>query len=246
MANPKMAEVSKPLLVTRDCPKMRNRPEKRGPYHRAEIVFFLENSCLQDTESARIGAKRDAKVKIEDKDLEAAKKTYISSKSAAMKSKPYPSSPTDEAQSSVVSDFLAGYGTISTSAPGFLGSWSSEQRLSVIRGGLPYSFVELLAVQANIPVREVLEWLQLPQTTYNKRKRDNEPMSRRDTELLLEIADTLFFGLDAFNNEADKSYAGSKAQSSLGGITPLSCFDAITGVKMVRNALARLAYGNLA
>lgn len=184
---------------------------------------------------------------MEEMNLDTAKKKYISSKSAAMKSKPYTGSPADEAQSSVVSDFLASYGTISTSAPGFLGSWSSEQRLSVIRGGLPYSFVELLAVQANIPVREVLEWLQLPQTTYNKRKRDNEPMSRRDTELLLEIADTLFFGLDAFNNEADKfSRWLKKPNLSLVGGTPLSCFDAITGVKMVRNALVRLAYGNLA
>jgi putative toxin-antitoxin system antitoxin component (TIGR02293 family) len=184
---------------------------------------------------------------MEEKNFDTAKKMYISSKSAVMKSKLYPISPNEVAKSSVVSDFLASYGTISPSASGFLGSWSSEHRLSVIRVGLPYSFVEVLALQSNIPVREVLEWLQLPQTTYNKRKRDNESMSRRDTELLLEIADALLFGLDAFNNEADKFLRWLKKPNlSLGGVTPLSCFDAITGVKMVRNALARLAYGNLA
>ena len=125
--------------------------------------------------------------------------------------------------------------------------WATKMdRVSIIRKGLPYESIEVISKRANLPVKQVLNLFGVPQTTYNKKKRDKDLLNSRDSEVVLVLTELLDFGLEVFNKEAAKFHRWLKKPNiSLGGVTPESLFDSLTGIQEVRNSLNRLEYGNL-
>ena len=75
------------------------------------------------------------------------------------------------------------------------------QKLSHIRHGVPYQTVEALSFKAELPVKRMLEYLGMPQTTYNKKKREGQLLSARDTEVLLALYELFEYGLAVFNQD---------------------------------------------
>ena len=68
--------------------------------------------------------------------------------------------------------------------------WSNRlERVAIIRKGLPYESIEIIGQKANLPVRQVLHYLGVPQTTYNKKKRENDHLSGRDSEIILVLSE---------------------------------------------------------
>ena len=121
------------------------------------------------------------------------------------------------------------------------------ERVGIIRKGLRYDAIEAIGPKANLSTKQVLHYLGLPQTTYNKKKRDKDLLSGRDSEVVLVLSELLDFGLVVFNNEKEKFQRWlKKPNRSLGHVTPESLFDSITGIQEVRNALNRIEYGNMA
>ena len=127
-------------------------------------------------------------------------------------------------------------------------TWGNRiERVAIIRKGLPYESIEVIGQKANLSVKQVLHYLGVAQTTYNKKKRENEFLNGRDSEVVLVLSEVLDFGLEVFNNEIEKFQRWLKKPNlSLGSVTPESLFDSITGIQEVRNALNRLEYGNMA
>lgn len=127
-------------------------------------------------------------------------------------------------------------------------AWANKMdRVDLIRKGLPYDSIEVISSQANLPIKQFLNLFGVPQTTYNKKKRAKDLMNRRDSEVVLVLTELLDFGLEVFNNEKDKFHRWlKKPNTSLGGVTPESMFDSLTGIQEVKNSLNRLEYGNLA
>jgi putative toxin-antitoxin system antitoxin component (TIGR02293 family) len=126
--------------------------------------------------------------------------------------------------------------------------WKTKmERVAVIRKGLPYESIEVLSQRTNLPVKQVLHYFSVAQTTYNKKKRDKDLLSGRDSEIVLVLTELLDFGLEVFNNEKEKfQHWLKKPNISLGGATPESLFDTLTGIQEVRNSLNRIEYGNMA
>ena len=126
--------------------------------------------------------------------------------------------------------------------------WTTKMdRVAIIRKGLPFESIEVISKKADLPVKQVLHLLGVPQTTYNKKKRDKDLLSGRDSEVVLVLTELLDFGLEVFNNEKEKFQRWlRKPNVSLGGGTPESLFDSLTGIQEVRNSLNRLEYGNMA
>ncbi len=126
--------------------------------------------------------------------------------------------------------------------------WASKiERVGLIRRGLPYSTIEVISKRINTPVKEVLQILSLPQTTYNKKRREKSLLSGRDSETVLLLTELIDFGLEVFTQEEDKFLRWLKKPNvSLGGVTPESLLDSTTGIQEVKNCLNRLEYGNLA
>lgn len=126
--------------------------------------------------------------------------------------------------------------------------WSSSaERVARLREGLPFDAIEVLAAKAGISVKQMLYILQMPQTTYNKRKRENASISSRDSELLLVFSEILDYGMQVFDGkEVQFQHWLQKPNISLGGVSPLSFLDSLTGLEEVRNVLNRIEYGNFA
>ncbi|HEV7349784.1 type II toxin-antitoxin system Xre/ParS family antitoxin [Telluribacter sp.] len=126
--------------------------------------------------------------------------------------------------------------------------WATRMdRVNIIRKGLPYESIEVISKRANLPIKQLLNLFGVPQTTYNKKKRDKDLLSGRDSEIVLVMTELLDFGVEVFNNEEEKFQRWLKKPNiSLGGATPESLFDSLTGIQEVRNSLNRLEYGNLA
>jgi putative toxin-antitoxin system antitoxin component (TIGR02293 family) len=126
--------------------------------------------------------------------------------------------------------------------------WSNTmERVFLIRKGLPYESIEVISKRTDLPVKQVLTILGVPQTTYNKKKRDKDLLNGRDSEVVLLLTELLDFGLEVFNNEREKFHRWLKKPNvSLGGVKPESLFDSVTGIQEVKNSLNRLEYGNMA
>lgn len=127
-------------------------------------------------------------------------------------------------------------------------AWSNRsERVAIIRKGLPYVSIEVIGQKANLPVKQMLHYFGIDQTTYNKKKREKDILSGRDSEVVLLLSEVLDFGVEVFDNEKDKfQWWLKKPNLSLGNATPESLFDSITGIQEVRNALNRMEYGNMA
>jgi putative toxin-antitoxin system antitoxin component (TIGR02293 family) len=121
------------------------------------------------------------------------------------------------------------------------------QRVALIRRGLSFEAIESISSLANRPVKTVLNWLHLPQTTYNKKKSEGAKLDTHASEWVLCLAELLQYGSQVFNAETEKfdRWLG-KTNVSLGGQVPEQLFDTISGMEEVRTCLHRINYGNFA
>jgi putative toxin-antitoxin system antitoxin component (TIGR02293 family) len=127
-------------------------------------------------------------------------------------------------------------------------TWTSKlERVNLIRTGVPYGSIDVISKRINVPVKEVLHIFGLPQTTYNKKRREKSLLNGRDSEVVLLLTELVDYGVEVFNDEEDKFLRWMKKQNySLGDNSPESLLDSFTGIQEVRNCLNRIEYGNLA
>lgn len=127
-------------------------------------------------------------------------------------------------------------------------TWQSTlERVGIIRMGVPYSAIEVISKRINVPVKSVLTMFGLPQTTYNKKRREKSLLNGRDSEVILLLTELVDYGIEVFNQEEDKFQRWMKKPNySLGNNTPESLLDSNTGIQEVRNCLNRIEFGNFA
>lgn len=127
-------------------------------------------------------------------------------------------------------------------------TWTTKMdRVGIIRNGLPYESIEVISSRTNLPVKQILHLMGVAQTTYNKKKKDKDLLTGRDSEVVLVLTELLDFGLEVFNNDKEKFQRWLKKPNiSIGGVSPESLFDSLTGIQEVRNSLNRIEYGNMA
>lgn len=127
-------------------------------------------------------------------------------------------------------------------------SWSTNQeRILVIREGMPYDALGWISDKFNIPVLKVLKLVGVPQPTYNKKKKEHALMDSRTSEQVLRISELIDFGYNVFNEEDEKFQRWLKKPNlSLGGTLPIELLDTISGIDEVKFCLNRIEYGNFA
>lgn len=126
--------------------------------------------------------------------------------------------------------------------------WNTKmERLEIIRQGIPYSSIEVISQRLNQPVKSILSIVGMPQTTYNKKKSEHSLLDSRNSELIVSITELIDYGKEVFNNEEEKFQRWlKKTNRALGGNSPESLLDTITGIDEVKFCLNRIEYGNLA
>ncbi len=127
-------------------------------------------------------------------------------------------------------------------------TWETKlERIAIIRKGLPYTSIEVISKSADLPVKNILHLLGVPQTTYNKRKREKYLLSGQNSERVLVLTELIEYGKQVFNGEIEKFHRWLKKPNiSLGGAKPDSFFDSLTGIQVVKNTLNRIEYGYFA
>lgn len=127
-------------------------------------------------------------------------------------------------------------------------TWNSPmEKVDIIRKGIPYRSIEAVGQRMDAPVKQILTLLGVPQTTYNKKKKENSLLNGRDSEIIILLNELIDFGNNVFNNEEKKFQRWIKKPNlSLGNNTPESLLDSTTGIQEVMNCLNRIEFGNLA
>ena len=127
-------------------------------------------------------------------------------------------------------------------------SWSNKmERVEVIREGIPFGTIEVISQRLSVPVNPLLALVGIPQSLYNTKKAEHSLMDRRDSELIVMISELIDHGLEVFNHEEEKFKRWlQKPNLSLGGRSPESMLDTMTGINEVKLCLNRLEFGNLA
>lgn len=126
--------------------------------------------------------------------------------------------------------------------------WPTKmEQVQIIRQGLPYDSIELLSQRLNLPIKSVLAIMGIPQTTYNKKKSEQALLDSRDSELIILITELIEYGLEVFNNEAEKFHRWlKKSNLALNRNAPESLLDTVTGIEEIKSALNRIEFGNFA
>lgn len=165
-----------------------------------------------------------------------------------MEKAPQKTQPFDTKKSIHNADRTSGFKKSSIFFEGKEYKWNTGmERVETIRAGIPYGSIEEISKKLNNPIKSVLQILGLPQTTYNKKKSENQLLESRESELIMLIQELIDFGLEVFNYEEEKFQRWLKKPNiSLGGNSPESMLDTITGINEVRYSLNRLEFGNLA
>ncbi len=121
---------------------------------------------------------------------------------------------------------------------------NNTKKIMLIRKGIPYETIEFVGQEMDLTTTRMLQLLDVKQSTYNRKKKENALLSCKDTEIVLFLKELCDFGIEVFNNETDKFQRWIKEKNiALGSITPESLFDSITGINEVRNELNRIEYG---
>lgn len=121
------------------------------------------------------------------------------------------------------------------------------ERIQIIREGIPYTSVEVIGKKLNKPLKAMFRIMNIPQTTYNKKKKEGALLDHHDSELILLIDELIEYGKEVFNQEEEKFQRWLiKPNHSLGGHSPDSLLDTITGINEVTSCLNRIEYGSFA
>lgn len=119
-----------------------------------------------------------------------------------------------------------------------------QSRLKTIHEGIPFDAIETIAQELNRPVKFVIYILKIPQTTYNKKKKEQANLDLRDGELILLIAELIAYGKEVFNNEDEKFQRWmQKPNIALNGQTPESLLDTASGIEELKRILNGIDYG---
>ena len=123
--------------------------------------------------------------------------------------------------------------------------WNDKKgRLEAIHFGIPYDAIDSISEKLNRSIKFVLSLLGMPQTTYNKKKKEQAHLNLRDGELIVLLAELIEYGKEVFNNEDEKFLRWlQKPNISLGGSAPETFLDTATGIDEVRACLNRIDHG---
>ena len=124
-------------------------------------------------------------------------------------------------------------------------TWTNTmERVQVIRQGVTYGSIEVISERLNRPVKAILSIIGIPQTTYNKKKSEHAALAPRDSELIILLTELIDYGLMVFNDEEAKFQRWlEKPNLSLGGQSPDSLLDTVTGIEEVTACLQRIEHG---
>jgi len=116
------------------------------------------------------------------------------------------------------------------------------KEIGLIREGLKVNVVELFLARENLLVKDVLERLRIPASTYFAKKKHHQPLDAYHTEKFVRLISILELATDILGKEAARHWIYENV-TSLGNEVPLNLLDTDIGYRLVEQALLQVKYG---
>lgn len=121
------------------------------------------------------------------------------------------------------------------------------KRIDLIRSGVAYDEIGKLSKRLDISIIQLLRSLNIPRSTYNKKKNMEHVLDPKNSEMIIMLQDLVSYGEMVFNDEKEKFRSWlCNPNYSLGNIKPIDLIDSYTGIEEIKKALVRIEYGNFA
>ncbi|SRR5579883_1885021 len=116
------------------------------------------------------------------------------------------------------------------------------KEMGLIRSGLKTKVIESFLTQENLLVKDVLERLHIPSSTYFSKKKHHQPLDSYTTEKFVRLISVLIMASDILGKAEAKNWLYRKVPS-LGNEVPLNLLDTEIGHRLVEQALLQIKYG---
>ena len=116
------------------------------------------------------------------------------------------------------------------------------KEMGLIRNGLKTKVVESFLSQEDLLVKDILERLQIPSSTYFLKKKNHKPLDAYTTEKFIRLISVLMMASDILGKLEAKNWLYRKVPS-LGDQAPINLLDTETGHRLVEQTLLQIKYG---
>lgn len=116
------------------------------------------------------------------------------------------------------------------------------KKMGLIRDGIKTQVIESFLAQEDLMVKDVLERLHIPSSTYFSKKRHHQPLDAYTTEKFIRLISVLLMATEVLGKPEAKNWLFRKIPS-LGNEVPLNLLDTEVGHRLVEQALLQIKYG---
>lgn len=117
-----------------------------------------------------------------------------------------------------------------------------KKEINIIREGIPVYVVESFLEQESLPVKEILERLAIPASTYFAKKKNHKALDSYTTEKFLRLISVTTMADTILGKTKAKDWLHNPVPA-LGNEAPLDLLDTETGHQLVVQALLQIKYG---
>jgi putative toxin-antitoxin system antitoxin component (TIGR02293 family) len=116
------------------------------------------------------------------------------------------------------------------------------KEMCLIRNGLEPTVIESFLAKENLLVKDVLEKLQIPSSTYFAKKKQQQPLDTYTTEKFIRLITVLTIASDILGKVEAKNWLYRNIPS-LGNQAPINLLDTEVGHRLVEQTLLQIKYG---
>ena len=126
-----------------------------------------------------------------------------------------------------------------------MGLEASDSRavIDTIQAGVDSSAVTRLAAYFGVAEGQVLEAIDIPRSTFSRRKKERKRLSGSESDRLYRATRLLSRALEVFNDDEQAKVWMRTAKRALGGVSPLVMARTDAGAQEVEDLLGRIEHG---
>lgn len=116
------------------------------------------------------------------------------------------------------------------------------KEMKLIRSGLAPKVIESFLDEEKLPVKDILERLDIPSSTYFAKKKHQQPLDTYTTEKFVRLITTILMASDILGKDEAKNWIYRNIPS-LGNQAPINLLDTEVGHRLVEQTLLQIKYG---
>ncbi len=114
-----------------------------------------------------------------------------------------------------------------------------KQEMNLVRSGLKTAVIESFLEQENLPIKDILERLDIPSSTYFSKKKTHTALDAYSSEKFVRLITVIMLATKILGKEEAKNWLYKKIPS-LDNEVPLNLLDTEAGHRLVTQALLQI------